>query len=358
MKTVPVALGERSYNIRIGAGLLDKAGERLKRLGLEGSGIMVTDRTVNGLYGDRALSSLKEAGFNAGTYILPSGERHKNLGRIGNIYSRMLELGLGRDSFVLSLGGGVVGDTAGFAAATYMRGVNFIQVPTTLLAQVDASAGGKVGVNLPQGKNLIGSFYQPRCVLIDPTVLRTLDRRDFYSGFAEVIKHAVIRDSGYFSYLEENRDKALSVDPDKRSCEIKAEIVSRDETEKKLRMILNFGHTIGHAIESATSYKKYKHGEAVAAGMACACSISVLMGYLNQAEKQRIDALLASYNLPFGLEGVSADKIAGCLFRDKKVRGGRVQFVLLRKIGEVFITDEVPEKIVLAAITELGRSKP
>ncbi len=356
METARVELEERSYNVEIGADLLDNVGTWLKKLGLKGSGIIVSDETVAKLYGDRVLSASRNAGFEVGLFTLPVGEEYKNLDQTAKIYNEMITLELERGSFALSLGGGVVGDITGFAAATYMRGINFVQFPTTLLAQVDASVGGKVAVNLPQAKNLIGAFYQPRGVLIDTTVLKTLDKRDVISGFAEVIKHAIIRDSEHFSYLEQNREKALSLDLPclekiiKRSCEIKSDVVSLDERERELRMILNFGHTIGHAIEAVTSYKTYRHGEAVAIGMVYASAIAARLNHLSKADLQRIVKLIEAFNLPLKMEGISPDAIISSLKRDKKVRDGKVRFVLPRRIGEVFVTDEVTEEIVRAVV--------
>jgi 3-dehydroquinate synthase len=361
MENVRVELGERSYSIRIGAGLIGKVGNWLKEIGLSNAGIIVSDETVADLYGALVLSSLKAAGFKVGLHTLPVGEEHKDLEQTSKIYDEMLRLGLERDSFILSLGGGVVGDTAGFAAATYMRGINFIQIPTTLLSQVDASVGGKVAVNLPQGKNLVGAFHQPRGVLIDPTVLKTLDERDVSSGFAEVIKHALIRDEAYFSFLEQNSARALSLDPScmekiiQRSCEIKSDVVSHDERERGLRMILNLGHTIGHAVEAATSYRIYRHGEAVAIGMVYASAIAVQLNCFAEAGHHRIVELLKAFHLPVLMERVRPDAITASLKRDKKVREGKVRFVLPRRIGEVFVTDEVTEKTIRTVIEQFSR---
>lgn len=358
MRTVRVELGERSYDIVIGDGLLGNAGPWLRELGLKGTGIVVSDATVGQLYGPRVISSLKDAGFNAALYTMPAGEEHKNLDEVRKIYSEMLKLGLDRGSFAISLGGGVVSDITGFAAATFVRGIHFIQIPTSLLAQVDASVGGKVGVNLPQGKNLIGSFYQPRGVLIDPSVLTTLARRQLSSGFAEVIKHAVIRDAAHFDFLEKNFTRALSLDAPclekiiGRSCEIKSEIVARDEREGGVRMTLNFGHTIGHALETVTGYRSYTHGEAVAIGMAHAAAIAARYAFLSREDYHRIVRLIESFGLPVRMEGVSAADILAAMRRDKKMRDGQVNFVLPRRIGEVFVTDEVSEDAVREAIEQ------
>jgi len=356
MRTVRVELGERSYDILIGDGLLGNAGPWLRELGLRGTGIVVSDTTVGKLYGHRVISSLMDAGFKAALYTMPAGEEHKNLDEARKIYEEMIRLGLERGSFAISLGGGVVGDIAGFAAATFLRGIHFVQIPTSLLAQVDASVGGKVGVNLPQGKNIIGSFYQPRGVLIDPSLLATLARRHLCAGFAEVIKHAVIRDAAHFDFLEKDFKKALSLEAPclekliGRSCEIKSEIVARDEREGGVRMILNFGHTIGHALETVTGYRSYIHGEAVAIGMAHAAAIAMRLAHLSREDYRRIVTLIESFGLPVRMEGVSAEDILSAIRRDKKTRDGKVNFVLPRRIGEVFVTNEVGEDIVRAAI--------
>jgi 3-dehydroquinate synthase len=358
MNIVEVALGKRSYDILIGTGLLNTAGQWLSKRGIRGSGIIVSDETVHALYARPVHTALKEAGLKIGEFVLPPGEEHKNLEQVHHIYDTMLRLNLDRGSFALALGGGVVGDITGFAAATYMRGIDFIQIPTTLLAQVDASVGGKVAVNLPEGKNLIGAFHQPRGVLIDPAVLKTLTKRRLNAGFAEVIKHAVIHDARYFSYLMDNVEAAHALDMHcleniiHRSCEIKAAVVSKDEKEKDLRMILNFGHTIGHAIETITDYRTYLHGEAVAIGMACAAFISTEMGILPAEHYHRIVKIIEKYALPVTVRGVQPDAVIKILHHDKKARHGKVYFVLPRRIGKVFVTDELDEKIVRAAIVK------
>jgi len=360
MKTVRVRLGERSYDILIGRGLIEKAGLCLRRWGLTGSCLVVADSKVGRIYGAKLLSALKGSGFTAKFFVLPPGEEHKTLHETQRIYRAMLEAGLDRGSFIVSLGGGVVGDIAGFAAATYMRGIPFVQVPTTLLAQVDASVGGKVGVNLSEGKNLVGAFHQPRGVLIDPSVLATLDRRQLTAGFAEVIKHAIIADARYFGFLENNSARALSLESAcmeriiTRSCEIKAGIVARDERERGLRMILNFGHTIGHAIETVTGYRFYLHGEAVAIGMACASAVAARLGCIPQRSHRKITALLQKYGLPVRMEKISVKKILRALPRDKKARGGKVRFVLPERIGKAFVTEGVGEDIIRTVVKDMS----
>ncbi|MCX6355751.1 MAG: 3-dehydroquinate synthase [Candidatus Aureabacteria bacterium] len=361
MRAVRMRLGERSYDILIGRGLIAKAGRCLRGWGLDGSCLVVADRKVGRIYGAKLLSALKGSGFTAKLFSLPPGEEHKTLHETERIYRAMLEVGLDRASFIVSLGGGVAGDIAGFAAATYMRGIPFVQVPTTLLAQVDASVGGKVGVNLREGKNLIGAFHQPRGVLIDPSVLATLDRWQLSTGFAEVIKHAIIADARYFGFLEKNSARALSREPAcmeriiMRSCEIKAGIVARDERESGLRMILNFGHTIGHAIETVTGYRLYLHGEAVAIGMACASAVAARLGYLSGGSHRRIIALLQKYGLPVRMEKIPVEKLLRAIPRDKKARGGKARFVLPERIGRVFVTEGVGEDIIRAVVKDMSR---
>ncbi len=278
MHTVKVNLGDRSYDIELGAGL-DQAGAHLKELGLGQKMALVTNPTIKKLYGRRIVDSLKAAGFLVMSVEVPDGEQYKNLDWANAIYTALLTNGFDRKSALVAFGGGVIGDLTGFAAATFMRGVPFVQVPTTLLAMVDSSVGGKTGVNHPMGKNMIGAFYQPKKVLMDLGVLKTLPREEFLSGMAEVIKYGVILDAGFFDYLERNRDRILSLEPDalthiiKRSCEIKAEVVSKDEREGGLRAILNFGHTVGHAVETAEHYTM-RHGEAVAIGMVYASRLA------------------------------------------------------------------------------------
>lgn len=357
MKTVRVRLGERSYDIAIGSGLLEGIGPWCGKWGLRGSCLVVTDAHVGRIYGKTVVSSLRGAGFTTGILALPPGEAHKSLGTARRIYNAMLTRGLDRSSFIVSLGGGVAGDVAGFAAATYMRGISFVQAPTTLLAQVDASVGGKVGVNLPQGKNLIGAFHQPRGVLIDPSVLRTLDRRQLRAGFAELIKHAVIRDARHFLFLEKNRARALALEPRcmetiiLRSCQIKAAVVARDERERDLRMILNFGHTLGHALEAATGYRVFLHGEAVAIGMAKAAAIAERLGHLAHADAGRIARLIESFGLRVSASWISPARVLSALRRDKKARGGIARFVLPVRVGKVFVTDAVDEKIIREVVT-------
>ncbi len=353
MHTVKVLLGDRSYDIEIGAGL-EKTGERLKGLGFGRKIALVTNPTVKKLYGQHVVDSLKAAGFLVLSIEVPDGEQFKNLDWANAIYTALLTNFFDRTSALVALGGGVIGDLTGFAAATFMRGVPFVQIPTTLLAMVDSSVGGKTGVNHPMGKNMIGAFHQPRKVLMDLDVLASLPKEEFLSGMAEVIKYGVIRDAVFFEYLEQNREKVLALDPRalehviQRSCEIKAEVVSKDEREGGLRAILNYGHTIGHAIETAEHYT-VRHGYAVAIGMVFAARLALKTGLCDDASVPgRIETLIKSYGLPTELSALSRKPIVTELMNtiqiDKKAEGGKVKFVLPKSIGEVVITKDWDER--------------
>lgn len=360
MHSVKVNLGDRSYDIEIGAEL-DRIGARIQGLGLGKKIALVTNPTVKALYGQRAADSLNAAGFFVMTIEVPDGEQHKNLDWANAIYTALLINSFDRKSALVALGGGVIGDLTGFAAATYMRGVPFIQAPTTLLAMVDSSVGGKTGVNHPLGKNMIGAFYQPQKVLMDLAVLKTLPREEILAGMAEVIKYGVIWDASFFEYLETNRVKALALDPEalahiiRRSCEIKAEVVSRDEREGGLRAILNFGHTVGHAVETAESYTM-RHGYAVAIGMVYAARLAHKTGLCDAAVPERVERLVKSYGLPADLSALSRRpstlELMDTMQVDKKAEGGRVKFVLPTKLGEVVITKEWDEKALKTMLAE------
>jgi 3-dehydroquinate synthase len=352
MHTVNVSLGDRSYDIEIGTSL-DRTGERLKDLGFGRKMALITNPTVKKLYGRRVVDSLKAAGFMVMSIEVPDGEQYKNLDWANAIYTALLTNYFDRTSALVALGGGVIGDLTGFAAATFMRGVPFVQVPTTLLAMVDSSVGGKTGVNHPMGKNMIGAFHQPRKVLMDLTVLTSLQMEEFLSGMAEVIKYGVIRDAAFFAYLETNREKILALDIDvmkhlvRRSCEIKAEVVSKDEREGGLRAILNYGHTVGHAIEKAEEYTM-RHGHAVAIGMVAAARLALKTGLCDPSVPGRVEQLIKSYGLPTELSSLNRKPTAMGLMDtmriDKKVEGGKVKFVLPKKIGEVVITKDWDEQ--------------
>ncbi|HIK52678.1 MAG TPA: 3-dehydroquinate synthase [Oscillatoriales cyanobacterium M59_W2019_021] len=355
MSVIKVKLPQQSYDIEIAAGGLDRLGERMQPLNLGEKVLVVSNPEIFQHYGERAIAVLESAGFDVFHHILPAGEQYKHLDSIQGIYDTALENRLERSSTMVALGGGVVGDMTGFAAATWLRGIHFVQVPTSLLAMVDASIGGKTGVNHPQGKNLIGAFYQPKFVLIDPEVLQTLPEREFIAGIAEVIKYGVIWDAQLFENLEaadrldrlEYIDAALLADILGRSCQAKADVVSQDEKEAGLRAILNYGHTIGHAVESLTGYTQVLHGEAVGIGMVAASRIAVALGLWDETCDKRQFALIEKAGLPTAIpSGVATDDILEALQTDKKVKAGRVRFVLPTQIGAATVTDRVTAEVI------------
>src|SRR3990170_528699 len=355
MRTVRVELGERSYDISIERGLLKETGPMTAALGLKGRAALVTNPTVNALYGDTVVKSLEAAGFRTSVITVPDGEEYKSLEEAGKVFDALIEGRFERSSPIVALGGGVIGDMAGFVAATYLRGVPFIQVPTTLLSQVDSSVGGKTAVNHPRGKNLIGAFYQPRAVFIDPDVLKTLDERELRAGLAEVIKYGVIWDSSFFEFLEQSTDKLLEPGEEiikaiEKSCAIKAEVVGRDEREEGIRAILNFGHTFGHAIEALSGYGTFRHGEAVAIGMVMAAGLSAKLGGCTECGP-RIIALLKKLGMPFIPPSIETDSFIEAMKLDKKVSGGHIRFVLASSMGKVFLkeVDEEALRDFLAA---------
>lgn len=360
-QTLRVELGERSYDIVLGAGLLARAAEHLSALKLGQHGVIITDTNVEKLYASKIQQSLQAAGGEAKVISVPAGEASKSLRQTHRLLETLPGLKLDRRSFVLALGGGVVGDLAGFVAATYLRGINFIQVPTTLLAMVDSSVGGKTGVNLPQGKNLVGAFYQPRLVLADTDTLQTLPERELRAGFAEVIKTAAIRDTGFFSWLEQNCRPVLAVEPAavaevvRRCCEIKAAVVAADEREAGVRAILNFGHTVGHAMEALSDYAGVLHGEAVALGMCGAARLSVKRAGLSAAEADRLVQLIGTTGLPTRLgERYRLEDLRAAMALDKKAVGGRLRFVLLPRLGEAVVSDAVTDAD-LEEVVNVGR---
>jgi 3-dehydroquinate synthase len=344
MKTLTVELGERSYPIHIGPGLLDDGA--LLKPHITGRQVMVvSNETVAPLYLARLQASL--ADFNLDAVILPDGEEYKTLEVLNRIYDRLLERRFNRKCTLVALGGGVVGDMTGFAAATYQRGVNFIQVPTTLLSQVDSSVGGKTGVNHPLGKNMIGAFYQPSCVLADTDTLATLDERQLAAGMAEVIKYGLIREPGFFAWLETHmdalnaRDTGALIEAIERSCACKAEVVAADEREGGLRAILNLGHTFGHAIETGMGYGSWLHGEAVGAGMYLAAELSRREGWLSAADVERIRVLLERAHLPVKAPpSMTEQQFLDLMAVDKKVLDGGLRLVLLKAIGEAVISGD------------------
>ena len=358
MRTVKMPLGDRSYSIKIGNGLLSRLGSECRRLKLGIRCAVVTDRKVGPIYSKTAMNSLLEAGFEPVGIRVPAGETAKSLNTIHACYDKLARRRLERSSFIVALGGGVVGDMAGFLAASYLRGIGFVQVPTTLLSQVDSSVGGKVGVNLKAGKNLVGAFYQPRLVLCDLETLKTLPKRELRAGLAEVIKYGIIDDPALFRRLERQLPELLKLDTKElahvvaRSCQIKAKVVKEDEREAGLRAILNYGHTIGHALESISSYGKYLHGEAISIGQVAASKISRERHGLSQVEVDRIEAIFSAAGLPttVKLSKKESSKLLTAMKLDKKVSGGQVKFVLAKSIGRVDFGIEVPQAIIRASL--------
>ncbi len=357
-----------SYPIWVAWGILEDLGSLLRRAGLKGDPFVLSDETVWRLYGPRTERSLGEAGYRvAGTLVVEDGEDAKSLENWREVLDRLvlLEDGTVRSLFLLNVGGGVVGDLGGFAAATYRRGIPFVQVPTTLLAQVDSSVGGKTGVNHPLGKNLIGAFHQPAAVVADLATLSTLPDRQVRSGLVEVVKYGLIRDAEFFDFLESQLPALLALQREplgqavRRSCAIKAEIVSLDEREKQgLRTLLNLGHTFGHALEAAAGYGLLTHGEAVAAGIVCAAALSVSLGLLAEGDRQRIVKLLERMGLAAPVRGVDAERVLDAMKRDKKFLHGRNRFVLLEKVGKARVVEDVDPGLVeesLRACLESGR---
>lgn len=340
---VGVELAERSYDIHIGSGILLSMGERLSRLGITDKVAVITHPRIGKLYGRVVTQSLKKAGLDVKTVLVPEGERYKTLGTMARLYDFLISQRFERGSCLVALGGGVIGDLTGFTAATYLRGIPYIQIPTTLAAQVDASIGGKTAVNHPRGKNLIGAFYQPRLALIDTQVLKTLSQREYVSGLAEVIKYGVIADAAFFKFLEDRMAEILRLEDAtlcqviKRSCEIKAQVVSEDEREQGRRKILNYGHTMGHAVEAVTRYRRYLHGEAVAMGMAFAARLARRLRLCDDETVGRQVRLIKQMGLPTSLPDLRPGDILKSMEVDKKVRSGQIHFVLPEAIGKVTI---------------------
>lgn len=357
--TVAVGLGERAYNVHVGAGVLTRTGELCAGAGLGQRGLLVTNETVGGLYGVSLQRSMSLAHFRVPLLHIPEGEDHKTLATVERVFRAAVAHKLDRQSFIIALGGGVVGDVAGFAAAAYLRGIGFVQVPTTLLAQVDAAVGGKTGVNLDEGKNLVGAFHQPRVVIADVDTLASLPRRELAAGLAEVIKYGVIADPDLYHFLEDRMDQLLAGDRAAlmrivaRSCEIKARIVAADERETKgVRDFLNFGHTIGHALEAIGQYTALLHGEAVSIGMVAAATLSARLCGFPEAEVERLVSLLSRVNLPVTPPSVDERQLVTVVRRDKKVRADQLRFVLLERVGEPVVVDGVPEEFVLEVMRE------
>jgi 3-dehydroquinate synthase len=363
---ITVEVPQDPYQVVIAVGGLDHLGAWLTDYGtprkLGKKILLVSNPTVFALYGERAIATLKAAGYQVASHLIPDGEQYKTLDSIVEVYNAAQAHHLERSSAIVALGGGVIGDMAGFAAATWLRGIQFVQVPTSLLAMVDASIGGKTGVNHPLGKNLIGAFHQPRLVLIDPQVLHTLPVREFRAGMAEVIKYGVIWDADLFAQMEAETDLShySSLSPSllqailQRSCQAKAIVVGQDEKEAGLRAILNYGHTIGHAVESITGYTQLIHGEAVAIGMVAAGEIAVRLGLWSQSLSDRQTALIRKAELPTQIPaGLDLDHLMALLQSDKKVEDGKVRFIVPTAIGAVKITDQVPAAVVRAVLKQI-----
>jgi len=357
MKKIKVRLGKSSYEIRIGLGILAEVGHQLTESGFSDKLVIITNPIVNRLYGEALAQNLTREGFRVVISLVPDGEEQKSLETAGRLYHELSNCYAERTTPILALGGGVIGDLAGFVAATYLRGVPLVQIPTTLLAQVDSSIGGKVAVNRDQLKNKIGVFYQPKLVISDISTLKTLPPKELANGLAEVIKSAMVWDKEFFAYLEMNLDRIKSLDDREleetvfRSAKIKAEIVAKDERDLGLRNILNYGHTIGHAIESAADFS-IGHGEAVAIGMLAAARISNRLGILDQNELSRLRNLIQRASLATETPALELGKIIQAMRHDKKILEGRIRFVLPKAIGEVLITDQVSPSLVEQVLGE------
>lgn len=351
MKKIKVELGAGGYEVRVGAGLIPRIGLWLKEKGYTGRAVIITDATVKELYGDVLYTGLHNAGFDVTMLDVPAGEDQKSLVIAGRLHLKLTAAYAERTTPILALGGGVIGDLAGFVAATYMRGVPLIHVPTTLLAQVDSSIGGKTAVDHGKLKNIIGVFYQPEMVVADLDALRTLPQIEITNGMAEIIKHAAIKNSHFFQFLDDNMRKARLLDLGilqeivLENARIKAEVVEKDEKETGLRAILNYGHTVGHAVEAVSGFA-LKHGHAIAIGMVAAARIADRMGILDRNEVDRLKALITEAGLPVKMPDLDVDAVMEAMKHDKKVRQDKLRFVLLKSIGHVFVTDEVSPSLV------------
>ena len=350
---------DNGYDIKIGTDLMADVTAFVANGKYSPQAFVVADTNTAPLYGEQIKDALVKGGLRPEICAVPAGETAKSLRYVEELYNRFADAKLDRKSLVVAVGGGVVGDLAGFVAATYMRSVPFVQVPTTLLAQVDSSVGGKTAINLPLGKNLVGAFYQPDAVFIDLNMLQTLPKREIATGLGEIVKYGVIADAKLFSFLEENYTALLNLELVPlthvigRSCAIKADVVGKDEKEAGLRRILNFGHTVAHAVEQETNYSRYNHGEAVALGSLCAARLSKLEGYIDEKTEERLFKLIDELNLPTVAAGCTLSHMEEEILRDKKTVGGKVNWVLMRDIGEVFVTADVTEDNVKAAMLSI-----
>jgi len=358
MKTLEVDLGNRSYPIHIGTDLIDQP-ELFSACKKATSIYIVTNTTVAPLYAARLTKTLEKLGKSVRTIVLPDGESYKDWKNLQLIFDDLLRFGADRQTMLVALGGGVIGDMTGFAAASFMRGIRFIQVPTTLLAQVDSSVGGKTGINHPLGKNMIGAFHQPAAVIADLNTLKTLPARELSAGLAEVIKHGAIADAGFLNWIEANAKALLACDTEAmahavlRSCEIKSAVVSADEREGGIRATLNFGHTFGHAIEAGMGYGEWLHGEAVGCGMVMGADLSRRLNFITQDEVNRLTRIIQSMNLPITPPKFGAQRYMELMQVDKKTEGGQIRYVVLEKIGKAQI-QSVPDSQVIETLTATG----
>ncbi len=356
-KKILVPLENNSYEVTVKAGIINKIGKELLKIGIKNERkiLIVSNKEISSLYGDKLLEDLQINNFEVQMFLIKAGEVHKNLETLNAIYNAAFEFGLDRNSLIIALGGGIVGDITGLAAATWLRGIEYIQIPTTLLSMVDSSVGGKTAVNHPKGKNLIGAFHQPKAVFIDPETLKTLPKREFRAGMAEVIKYGVIKDKALFEFLEKkpNQDKLKNLQNEtlieiiNSSIKTKSNIVTEDEQEKGIRAILNYGHSFGHVIENLCGYGEYLHGEAISIGMKIAGKISLEKGFWSNEEFLRQENLLKSYGLPTKAPKINKKDVLEILMGDKKVLNGKMRFILPTKIGDVGIYDDIKDSLFL-----------
>lgn len=353
-----VNLGERSYPIYV-TGDFSTIGKSIHDARITGKLVVITDSNVDRHHSEECLAALTASGYEVYKYVIEAGESNKNLETVKSIYKYLLDLKIDRNSTLMALGGGVVGDITGFAAATFLRGINFIQIPTSLLAQADSSVGGKVGVDFEGSKNIIGAFYQPRLVYMNVNTLKTLPKREFQSGLGEIIKHGIIRDAEFFDYIDYSMSRIFEYNEDvlkylaKTNCSIKASVVEQDEKENDLRAILNFGHTIGHAIESVMNFQLL-HGECVSLGMVGAFYMAQHMGMLDEKPVLKVRKLLQKAGLPVKLDGIDVDRVYDRMFHDKKIKNNKLTFILPKRIGEVLQLSISDEALIKRVIGQLG----
>lgn len=364
MRELRVNLGERSYSIYIGAGSLSQAGEFIAEASKARRFLLVSNERVYSLYGDRAVKALQSQGYEVLVSLMPDGEQYKNFNEAIKIIDMAITWNLDRSGGVVALGGGVVGDLAGLVAALIHRGIDFIQIPTTLLAQVDSSVGGKVAVNHPRGKNLLGAFHQPRLVLIDPLSLKTLEEREYRGGLGEVVKYGIACDAGFFSFLEEHVEQVKSQNLEcieeliYQACRIKAAVVEEDEQETGHRMVLNLGHTFGHSLEMLGEYQAFRHGEAVAMGTIAAAFMALNMGCLDEVQLRRIGLLYQALGLATRFPGYDPEEVYAGMMNDKKSTHNRLRFILPRGIGDYIVAEDPPRELVYQAIRQAQKYSP